>query len=124
MRATDYHLMRITLATVWLVTGVLSLGVYPVRQSLELLERVDLHGDAALSALYGSAILDIAFGVLTLLRPSKSLWCMQASLIITYSAIIALRLPEFWLHPFGPLLKNLPILLLLWLLFKHKEASA
>jgi len=26
-----------------------------------------------------------------------------------YSIIIAMVLPEFWLHPFGPLVKNLPL---------------
>jgi hypothetical protein len=30
--------------------------------------------------------------------------------------IITVRLPEFWLHPFGPLLKNLPMLAGIFLL--------
>jgi hypothetical protein len=38
-------------------------------------------------------------------------------LIIGYSAIIAWRLPEFWLHPFGPLTKNLPMLAAIALLY-------
>jgi hypothetical protein len=28
------------------------------------------------------------------------------------------RLPEFWLHPYGPVLKNLPMLAALWLLLE------
>ncbi len=27
-----------------------------------------------------------------------------------YSVVIAFALPEFWLHPFGPVLKNIPII--------------
>jgi len=124
MRAHDLKLIRYTLATVWMVTGVLSLGIFPQRDSLELLGQVGLHGDAALLALYGSAMLDIALGILTLLLPSPMLWRAQATLVIAYSVIIAICLPWFWLHPFGPILKNLPILLLLWLLHQHREQTA
>jgi len=124
MRAHDLKLIRYTLATVWMVTGVLSLGIFPQRDSLELLGQVGLHDDAALFALYGSAALDIALGILTLLRPSPLLWRAQAALVIAYSLIIAICLPWFWLHPFGPLLKNLPILLLLWLLHQYREQTS
>jgi len=37
--------------------------------------------------------------------------------IVGYTAIISLRLPEYWLHPYGPVLKNLPMLAVLWLLY-------
>jgi hypothetical protein len=40
--------------------------------------------------------------------------------VLAYSIIIAIFLPAYWLHPFGPVLKNLPILLLLWLLHEHE----
>jgi len=121
MQPIDLKLMRYTLATVWLVTGVLSLGIYPRQDSLELLAHAGLHGNAALAALYGSALLDIVLGLLTLAYPVRTLWRAQASLIVAYTAIISIFLPWYWLHPFGPILKNLPILLLLWLLHKHGE---
>jgi hypothetical protein len=44
---------------------------------------------------------------------------VQAAVILGYSAIITLWLPQYWLHPFGPVLKNLPILVLLWLLHRY-----
>jgi hypothetical protein len=121
MRALDLMLMRYTLATVWLVTGVLSLGVFPQRESLEMLGYVGLHGDAALVALYSSASLDMMLGILTLTQSSLILWRTQATMVIAYSVIITLFLPWYWLHPFCPVLKNLPILLLLWLLHEHEE---
>jgi hypothetical protein len=124
MRALDLKLMRYTLALVWLVTGALSLGIYPQQESLLLLERVGLRGDIALLVLYGAAALDLALGWLTLARPAPWLWKTQAALVIAYSLVIALYLPEFWLHPFGPLLKNLPILLLLWLLHQYAEKKS
>ena len=121
MRVIDLKLIRIVLAIVWMVTGVLSLGIFPRSESLEMLGAVGLHDDVALAALYGSASLDILLGVLTLTNPSQMLWKAQAVLIIAYSIIIASCLPSFLLHPFGPVLKNLPMLLLLWLLHENKE---
>ena len=69
-------------------------------------------------ALYGAAALDLLFGVLCLLpmRP-RWLWPAQIALIVLYTVIISARLPEFWLEPFGPLSKNLPMLAALWLLW-------
>jgi hypothetical protein len=31
--------------------------------------------------------------------------------------------PAWWLHPFGPLTKNLPIAAILWVLIQHDGAS-
>ena len=120
MRAIEERAIRLTLAIVWLVTGLLSLGIYPQQDSLALLSRMGLLGTPALAALYLGATADITLGVLTLFAPNKKLWVIQALLIITYTLIISIWLTEFWLHPFGPILKNLPILMLLWLLYQHE----
>jgi hypothetical protein len=121
MSAIDLKFIRSMLGFIWIVTGILSLGIFPQRESLALLDHVELHGTPALVALYGSASMDILLGVLTLTHPSKLLWRSQAALVVAYSAIIAIYLPIYWLHPFGPILKNLPILLFLWFLDKYQE---
>lgn len=109
-------LLRVALALVWLVTGVLSLGIYPVDQSLALLSEVGLRGAPAAITLYVAALLDLSLGVATLLAPGRWLWRLQMLLIAAYTVIISIFLPEHWLHPFGPVLKNIPILALLLLL--------
>ncbi|HYD79721.1 MAG TPA: SDR family oxidoreductase [Paucimonas sp.] len=103
-------LLRATLAVVWFVTGLLSLGIYPREASLALLARVGLDGYAATMALHGAALLDCTLGIATLAAPGRLLWRAQMALILGYTLIISLFLPEYWLHPFGPVLKNLPIL--------------
>ncbi|MBX3626752.1 MAG: NAD-dependent epimerase/dehydratase family protein [Rhizobacter sp.] len=105
-------LLRVSVALVWIVTGVLSLGVYPVEDSYALLARLDVRGALAPLLLYGAAALDLALGVLTLtLRQHRhALWLAQLGLILGYMVLITWRLPEFWLHPYGPILKNLPML--------------
>ncbi len=124
MRPLDLKLMRYTLAVIWLVSGALSLGIYPQRSSLEMLAQVGVHSTAALTALYGGALLDILLGILTLARPASALWLVQAAVIIIYTVIITIWLPQYWLHPFGPVLKNLPVLLLLWLLHRYEKKTS
>jgi uncharacterized protein YbjT (DUF2867 family) len=106
-------MFRIVLALIWIVTAALSFGLYPVSDSLAMLARVGLHGAPATAALYGAAALDLALGIATLLAPGRLLWRMQILLIAGYTAIITLFLPDYWLHPFGPVLKNLSILAIL-----------
>jgi DoxX-like family len=120
MQVNEARVIRLTLASVWLVTGIISLGIYPVQDSLALLARVGIVGQFAVFTLYAEALLDIAIGILTLSRPSKSLWLAQAWIVGGYSIVIALCLPEFLIHPFGPILKNLPIFTLLWLLYRNQ----
>jgi hypothetical protein len=36
--------------------------------------------------------------------------------ILGYTLIISLKLPEYWIHPYGPILKNIPMLCSLWVL--------
>lgn len=113
-------LLRLALATVWLGTAFVSLFAFPIADSLELLARAGVPDLLQRPALVGAALLDAAFGVLTLAplapRAARALWALQGLLIVGYSAVIALRLPEFWLHPYAPMLKNLPMLAALVLL--------
>jgi uncharacterized protein YbjT (DUF2867 family) len=104
-------LLRIGIATVWIAAGLVSLGLYPVRESYELLTHAGIPASLAPVMLYGGAAIDLTLGIATLLpRRRPKLWAAQAVVISVYSLIIAFTLPEFWLHPFGPLLKNLPLL--------------
>jgi nucleoside-diphosphate-sugar epimerase len=115
-------MLRVALAMVWLVAGIVSMGIYPVEDSYVLLSRVGITGDLAPVALYGAAAMDIAFGVATLfLRHRRGLWIAQTAAIGVYTVAITLFLPEFWLHPFGPLIKNVPILAVIWLLYELEK---
>ncbi|WP_094856896.1 SDR family oxidoreductase [Bordetella genomosp. 10] len=114
-------LLRGALAVTWIGTAICSAFVHPRAASLDLLARVHLHGAAALLALYLASALDFVLGVATLLRPGRRLWAAQAALILAYSLLIAVALPEYLWHPFGPILKNLPILALLFVLLSEEE---
>lgn len=114
-------LLRWTLALVWLLTALVSAFIYPQADSLALLARVGLEGSPAMLALYGAAALDAAFGLACIAWPRRALWLAQGALVLGYSAAIAACLPEFLWHPFGPLLKNLPILAVLAILYAEEK---
>jgi uncharacterized protein YbjT (DUF2867 family) len=112
--------LRLALAALWIWTAVVSFGLYPVQQSYELLARVGLHGAVATVALYGAAALDLALGLLTLAAPARwrpAVWLAQLALVAGYTLLITVFLPEYWLHPYGPASKNLPIMAAIALLW-------
>src|SRR5690606_14330376 len=103
-------LLRVSVALTWIVTAIVSLWVYPREDSLALLARTGLTGGIALAALYAAPLLDLGLGVATLLlRRRRSLYAVQALVILGYTAIITACLPEYWAHPYGPVLRNLPL---------------
>ena len=104
-------LLRATVGFVWILTGIVSLGLYPVEESYALLARTGLTGSAAAIALYSAALLDLALGIAVfVVRRRQWLWRAQMLLIAAYTVIISVYLPEFWAHPYGPVSKNLPLL--------------
>ena len=113
--------LRYAIAAVWIITAIVSLGLYPIEDSLALLAQAGVPPELQLPALYGAAGLDLLLGLGTLFLPRRRwLWVTQLGLIGVYSVVIALKLPEFLVHPFGPLIKNLPLLAAIWLLY-HLE---
>lgn len=115
-------LLRFAMASMWIVTGIVSAFVYPVAQSLELLAAAGVRGMPALVMLYAAAALDVALGVaMLLMRRRKMLYRAQALLVAFYTAVISIRLPEYWAHPYGPVLKNIPLLVAIWLLHELDE---
>lgn len=113
LAAWQRPLLRLSLAAVWLLSAVVSAFVYPRSASMALLAEVGLAGPAAVAALYSACLVDLALGVLTLWRPGRAVWLAQMAVIVAYSALIGYAMPEWLTHPFGPILKNLPMLAIL-----------
>lgn len=116
LREWQLPLLGISLAAVWFISALVSAFVHPQADSLAMLARTGLTGTAGAVALYGSAALDFALGVATLVWPRRSTWLAQLALIIAYTLIIAFALPEWLSHPFAPIVKNLPMLAILTVL--------
>ena len=121
------ELLRYSLAILWIVSGVVSLWIFPRADSLELLARSGFGEPWNAPLLYAAGALDIALGIgivvmrhtVHLRKKQRRWWLLQAAVIACYTAIITRYLPEFWAHPYGPVLKNLPILAAIALLYVY-----
>jgi hypothetical protein len=116
--------LRFSIAFVWLWTAVVSLWGYPRAASYALLARSGVSASLQPLFLYGAIACDFVLGFATLmLRRRAVLWIAQGALIVIYTVIITARLPEYWLHPYGPLSKNIPMLAALWLLYTLEKTQ-
>ena len=103
-----------SLAVLWLWSGLQPVLTAP-QESLQLLAQIGVPPALQPPLFYAASAWDIVLGIacLTPLARRRALWWLQAVTVAVYTLIVAWRLPEAWLHPFAPLVKNLPILALI-----------
>ncbi len=105
-------LLRIMIAFLWIFTGIVSAFVFPVEQSYAMLAKAGIEGIWAPVMLYGAAATDFVLGIATLMAYRLSLvGSIQITIMLLYSVIITFSQPEQWIHPFGPVSKNLPLII-------------
>lgn len=103
-------LLRIALALLWLGTGAVSFGLFPTAESYVMLAEVGVRGPLAELALFGGAAVNLALGAMLLVNwRVGAVGLVMLALLILYTAVGLLLPPEYWLNPFAPILKNLPI---------------
>ena len=114
--------LRFSMGFLWLWSGIQP-ALTAADMSLDLLGRAGIAAEWQTVAFYASSALDIFFGILcfTKFRNYRLLWLTQFAVVLGYSVIVGCRLPEMWLHPFAPLVKNVPILAVLFYLFGNND---
>ncbi len=115
-----------SLGLLWLWSGLQPALTSP-QESLELLAAVGFQTALRYPVLLAASLLDLAFGLLCFTRARRLplFWAAQAATVAAYSLIIAFALPAMWLHPFAPLVKNLPIAaLMLFLAHAARQESS
>ena len=71
MSPSDLRLIRLVLALIWIGTGIISLWLYPIADSLALLARVGFARPLDALVLTAAGYLDIVLGLLTLFYPRR-----------------------------------------------------
>ena len=62
--------------------------------------------------LYGAAATDIILGIATLIAYRINIVAsIQVAIIVLYTIIISFSQVEQWIHPFGPISKNIPLII-------------
>lgn len=110
-------LARGSLAFMWLYTALISALLPQQSGVMELLARCGFEGRAGVAALVFSCTLNLALGVLILKRVTPWGLALQAAAVIGYTATAAFHMPELTLDHCGPLVKNLPVLGLIMVLW-------
>ncbi len=116
-------LLLVSIAAVWIGSGLVTLFGFPHETSETWLLRVGIPEAWTGVTLTFASLLDIVLGIAMFFhRQLRLVLALQLILIVGFTAILTLGMPELWLHPFGPLLKNLPLFcatLLLWTLARQ-----
>jgi hypothetical protein len=108
-----------SLAFLWLFTGLTSIFFSP-EVGYEILASTNISGTLADISVLGGGVLDIALGLWLLTSIKLKLCCLtQIVVIVTYTLLLTLIDASFWLHPFGPITKNIPILVLIVFVYTH-----
>lgn len=105
-----HPLLRLTLAALWIGTGLVSFGLFPPTEFFVMLGELGLYGPLAEVALFGAAGLNLALGLMLLVNWQPARVASAMLVLLGLFSIAALMLPhEYWLTPFAPILKNAPI---------------
>jgi hypothetical protein len=123
MTARHKLLVRIALGILWLFTGITSAFLGP-ETGYEVLASGGITGDNATTLIFLGSGLDFAVGLWVLTGWQLKPCCLvQLGLIVCYTLLLSFIQPEFWLHPFGPLTKNIPIAVMIYVLYSSSEEN-
>lgn len=114
---------KLSLAFLWFFTGLTSLFFAP-ELGYQTLVKANITGMYAHALVYSGALLDIGLGLWILSAWNLKICCIiQITTIVIYTLLLSIIEPAFLLHPFGPLTKNLPIIILILIVLVHDEPN-
>lgn len=103
-------LLKYALALLWLGSGIAGL-FSGTETAIELFGAIGLPISWALPATIAFSVVDLVIaGLIVSGRWIGAVCGLQVTLILAYTIILSATYPGLWLDPFGPLLKNIPVL--------------
>ena len=128
MNHASARLLRASLVVVWLATAVVS--VWELHgQSRELLAGLPTAWAGGhvpwlpTAIILAGAAADAVLGLWLALRPGRKAYGAALMVMLIMTLLATAIHPAWWLHPFGPLTKNLPIAAILWVLLQDEATS-
>ncbi|WP_225784753.1 DoxX-like family protein [Xenophilus sp. Marseille-Q4582] len=115
--------LHASLVTVWLGTAAVS-ALELRGQSVQLLADAGLHDPRWQAVLIaGGSAADLLVGLWLAWRPGRASGSAALGLMAVMTVAATVLQPALWLHPLGPLLKNLPIAAALLHLMRTQPAQ-
>lgn len=128
MNQVSARMLRASLVVVWLATAVVS--VWELHgQSRELLAGLPTAWAGGhvpwlpTAIILAGAAADAVLGLWLALRPGRQAYGAALLMMLIMTLLATAIHPAWWLHPFGPLTKNLPIAAILWVLLQDEATS-
>jgi len=101
--------LRWSLGALWALSGLVGL-LAPAASITPIAAGLGLRPEIVSWLAYAACGADLAIGACLFLRLAPSAMAVvQLCLIAGYTLALSLAMPDLWLDPFGPLLKNIPI---------------
>lgn len=96
----------------WMVSGLIGLFGYSEMYKPIVEQVLPYDWGGAVTIIASLADLAVALALITGWRLALMAW-VQVGLVATYTAVLGILAPLLWADPFGSLLKNITILVLL-----------
>ena len=106
----------LAISFIWIASGVTSLISWDA--SYALMQEVGASHDMAIASIWAGSLVDIFLGIAVFIKKyRKQILVLQILTMLIYMAILTLGAPHYWLHPFGVLTKNIPLIALSYYLY-------
>lgn len=112
-----------SLSFLWVYSGLVPI-LFNQSQSLDLLHAMGVGVGFDWVLLILASVLDLSLALLIIIKKEWAwIWLVQFWVVVLYSILIVVFLTDTLLHPFAPVIKNIPILAMLWWLYRHQTTS-
>jgi len=108
---------RLSISALWVFTGITS-AFFVKDIGYQILANGGITGLLADFSILSGSALDVIIGIWLLVGwRLKLCYLVQIAVIAAYTLLLTVIDPSFWIHPFGPLTKNIPLLVLIYILY-------
>jgi hypothetical protein len=111
--------LRYSLVFVWLATALVSVQELQGQSRALLLASGVTDLRVADALVWAGAAVDAVLGLLLLVWPVRRVYGLALLVMLGMTVVATLLQPALWLHPLGPLTKNVPIAVVLWILMRR-----
>ncbi len=107
----------LSISFIWIWSGISSLISW--EESYKLTSELGTDHKLTAFLIYMGSVIDILLGVaIFFMKYRKKVIVVQVFVMLIYMLILSIYSPDYWIHPFGVLAKNIPLLALSYYLYK------
>lgn len=110
----------LAISFIWIWSGVSSLISWD--ESYNLMKEIGANHQLSVLFIWLGCFADIFLGIAIFSKKHrKNIIKLQVLTMLTYMLILSIAAPYYWLHPFGVLTKNIPLIALSYYLYRKQK---